>query len=364
VPEDQLPVLLPPMKDYLPSGTGRSPLANVKEFVNTTCPKCGGPAERETDTLDGFACSSWYFLRFASPHEDRRPFDRRAADYWLPVDLYVGGAEHAVMHLLYARMWTKVMFDEELIGFDEPFPALRNQGVVWASDGQRMSKSKGNVVTPDAMIEKYGADALRLWELYMSPFDEATNWNEGGIAGPLRFIQRVWTMIRRYVESGSPDGNPTEETQKRAHKTIQLVTDHIERLRFNTAIAAMMDHLNYLAKLKPEEMGRFTAESFILLLAPMAPHVTEEIWRAMGHTKSVHLEPWPKYDPKLVIDETVTVVIQVNGKVRDRLQVPAGSSESDVRNLALNSESVKRHLDGNPPKKFIFIKDKMLSIVA
>ena len=216
VPEDQLPVMLPPMKDYLPSGTGRSPLANVPEFVNTTCPKCGGPAERETDTLDGFACSSWYFLRFASPHENARPFDRRAADYWLPVDLYVGGAEHAVMHLLYARMWTKVMFDEELIGFDEPFPALRNQGVVWASDGQRMSKSKGNVVTPDAMIDKYGADALRLWELFMSPFDEATNWNESGIAGTQRFIQRVWTMLRRYIDAGSPDGN-SQRRDSKAH---------------------------------------------------------------------------------------------------------------------------------------------------
>jgi leucyl-tRNA synthetase len=364
VPEDHLPVMLPPMKDYLPSGTGRSPLANVPEFVNTTCPKCGGPAERETDTLDGFACSSWYFLRFASPHENARPFDRRAADYWLPVDLYVGGAEHAVMHLLYARMWTKVMFDEELIGFDEPFPSLRNQGQVWASDGHRMSKSRGNIVTPDAMIDKYGADALRLWELYMSPFDEATNWNEGGIAGPLRFIQRMWTMLRRYIDSGSPAGNPTEETLKRTHKTIQLVTDHIDRLRFNTALAAMMDHLNYIAKLKPTEMGRFATESFILLLAPMAPHVTEEIWRALGHTNSIHLEPWPKFDPNLVFDEMVTVVVQVNGKVRDRLEVPAGTPETEVRTLALASDAVKRHLDGKPPKKFIFIKDKMLSIVA
>ncbi len=364
VPEDHLPVMLPPMKDYLPSGTGRSPLANVPEFVNTTCPKCGGPAERETDTLDGFACSSWYFLRFASPHENARPFDRRAADYWLPVDLYVGGAEHAVMHLLYARMWTKVMFDEELIGFDEPFPSLRNQGQVWASDGHRMSKSRGNIVTPDAMIDKYGADALRLWELYMSPFDEATNWNEGGIAGTQRFLQRVWTMLRRYVDAGAPTGNPTEETLKRTHKTIQLVTDHIDRLRFNTALAAMMDHLNYIAKLKPTEMGRFATESFILLLAPMAPHITEEIWRALGHTNSIHLEPWPKFDPNLVFDEMVTVVVQVNGKVRDRLEVPAGTPETEVRTLALASDAVKRHLDGKPPKKFIFIKDKMLSIVA
>jgi leucyl-tRNA synthetase len=364
VPEDQLPVMLPPMKDYLPSGTGRSPLANVPEFVNTTCPKCGGPAERETDTLDGFACSSWYFLRFASPHESARPFDRRAVDRWLPVDLYVGGAEHAVMHLLYARMWTKVMFDEEMIGFDEPFPALRNQGVVWASDGQRMSKSKGNVVTPDAMIEKYGADALRLWELFMSPFDEATNWNENGIGGTLRFLQRVWTMMRRYIDSGAPNGSPSEETLKRTHKTIQMVTDHIDRLRFNTALAAMMDHLNHISKLKPAEMDRFTLESFILLLAPMAPHVTEEIWRSLGHTSSIHLERWPGFDPKLVIDELVTIAIQINGKVRDRIEVPANTPEEAVIALALSREPIKRHLDGNPPKKLIYIKNKMLSIVV
>jgi len=198
----------------------------------------------------------------------------------------------------------------------------------------------------------------------MSPFDEATNWNEGGIGGTQRFIQRVWTMMRRYTDSGSPTGNPTDETLKKTHKTIQLVTDHIERLRFNTAIAAMMDHLNHIAKLKPEELGRSPAESFILLLAPMAPHATEEIWHALGHTNSIHLEPWPKFDPNLVLDEKVTIVIQINGKVRDRLQVPAGTPEDDVRALALNSESVKRHLDGNPPKKFIFIKDKMLSIVV
>jgi len=198
----------------------------------------------------------------------------------------------------------------------------------------------------------------------MSPFDEATNWNESGVAGTLRFIQRVWTMMRRYVEAGSPSGTSNEETQKRAHKTIQLVTDHIDRLRFNTAIAAMMDHLNYLSKLKPNEMDKFTAETFVLLLAPMAPHVTEEIWRALGHTTSIHQEPWPAFDAKLVLDETVTVVVQVNGKVRDRLEVPASAPEDEVRALALNSEAVKRHLDGKPPKKFIFVKDKMLSIVA
>ncbi len=364
VPEDQLPVALPPMKEYQPSGTGRSPLANVPEFVNTICPKCGGPAERETDTLDGFACSSWYFLRFASPHENRAPFDRAAVDYWLPVDLYVGGAEHAVMHLLYARMWTKVMFDSELISFQEPFPVLRNQGVVWAADGQRMSKSKGNVVTPDAMIEKYGADALRLWELFMGPFDEDTRWNESGVAGTERFITRLWSWVRRYVEAGAPNEAVPDETLHRAHKTIREVTDHVERMRFNTALAKLMDHLNHLVRQEPANLNRFVVESFVLMLAPMTPYLCEELWRALDHQTSVHLEDWPKFDPELAKEESVTVVVQVNGKVRDRVQTAAGASVEEVKALALASETVRRHLDGKPPRKFIFIPDRMLSIVV
>jgi leucyl-tRNA synthetase len=364
VPDEQLPVLLPEMTEYQPSGTGRSPLANVPEFVNTTCPKCGGPAERETDTLDGFACSSWYFLRFASPHETTVPFTREAADYWLPVDLYVGGAEHAVMHLLYARMWTKVMCDAGLIAFKEPFSVLRNQGMVWASDGQKMSKSKGNVVTPDEMIEKYGADPLRLWELFMSPFDEPTNWNEDGVAGTSRYLTRVWTMVRRYLEAGAPAGNPSVETIKRTHKTVSTVTDHIERLRFNTALATMMDQLNYLAKLRPEELGRFALEAYLVMLAPMAPHIAEEFWRALGHEHSIHLESWPKFDPELIKEETATVVIQINGKVRDRLQIDTGAPEAEVIALALASDAVKRHLDGKQPKKVIYVPGKLVSIVV
>jgi leucyl-tRNA synthetase len=364
VPDELLPVILPDMTDYQPSGTGRSPLANIAEFVNTTCPKCGGPAHRETDTLDGFACSSWYFLRFASPHYDLAPFEKNAGKYWLPVDLYVGGAEHAVMHLLYARMWTKVMYDAGLVKFTEPFPMLRNQGMIWAADGQKMSKSKGNVVTPDAMVEKYGADGLRLWELFMGPFEEATNWNEEGVVGTVRYLNRVWSVVRRYVEGGCPEGSPALETMKRAHKTIRIVTEHIERLRFNTALAALMDQLNYLQKLAPEELGGFAIESYIMLLAPMAPHITEEMWRALGHRESVHLEPWPKYDPELTRDDTVTVVVQVNGKVRDRLQVDAGTPEAEVCRLALDREAVSRHLNGKAPRKVIYVPDKLVSIVA
>ncbi|HTR61584.1 MAG TPA: leucine--tRNA ligase [Candidatus Binataceae bacterium] len=364
VPDDQLPVRLPPMKDYQPSGTGRSPLANVPEFVNTTCPICGGPAERETDTLDGFACSSWYFLRFASPHEDKEPFTQEAVDRWLPVDLYVGGAEHAVMHLLYARMWTKVMFDSELIKFKEPFLKLRNQGVIWAADGQRMSKSKGNVVTPDAMIEKYGADALRLWELFMGPYDEDTKWNENGVVGTERFITRVWTMIRRYVEAGCPEGRLSDDTLRKAHKTIRTVSEHVEQMRFNTALAAMMAHLNHIEKLKPPELNRFAIESFVLMLAAMAPHVGEELWRALGHSASVHLESWPEFDETMTREDTATIVVQVNGKVRDRFQVAVGTSEAEVRELAMKSEAVTRHLDGKQPKKIIFVPNRMLSIVV
>jgi leucyl-tRNA synthetase len=364
VPEEQLPVVLPDMTDYQPSGTGRSPLANVPEFVNTICPECGGPAHRETDTLDGFACSSWYFLRFASPHYDAAPFEQQAGDYWLPVDLYVGGAEHAVMHLLYARMWTKVMYDTGLVNFIEPFPVLRNQGMIWAADGQKMSKSKGNVVTPDAMVEKYGADALRLWELFMGPFEEATNWNEDGVVGTARYLNRVWSVVRRYIHAGCPDGTPSLETLKRAHKTIRTVTDHIERLRFNTALAALMDQLNYVQKLVPEDLGRFALENYIVLLAPMAPHITEEMWRGLGHADSVHLESWPTYDPELTRDDTVTVVVQINGKVRDRLQLDAGTPEEEVRRLALQREAVNRHLGGKIPTKVIYVPNKLVSIVA
>jgi len=364
VPDEQLPVMLPDMKDYQPSGTGRSPLANVPEFVNTTCPRCGGPAERETDTLDGFACSSWYYLRFASPHYDQAPFDWQAVDYWLPVDLYVGGAEHAVMHLLYARMWTKVMYDAEMVKFKEPFRVLRNQGVIGAADGRRMSKSKGNVVTPDAMVDKYGADALRLWELYMGPFDEDTNWNEDGVAGTVKYLRRVWSMVHAYVEAGSPDGTPDADTLREVHKTIQVVTDHIDRLRFNTALAALMSQLNLLARLKPQELSRFAIESYILMLAPMAPHVAEEIWRALRHQGSIHLESWPEFDSELAKDRMVTVVVQVNGKVRERLQVGAGTPEDEVRALALSSEAVVRHLAGKTPTKVIYVPDKLVSIVV
>jgi leucyl-tRNA synthetase len=257
-----------------------------------------------------------------------------------------------------------VMFDAGLIKFNEPFPRLRNQGLILAADGSKMSKSKGNVVTPDAMVEKYGADALRLWEVFMGPFEETTNWNEDGVVGTARFLGRVWVMIRRFVEAGCPAGAPSAETLRWSHKTTRTVTDHIERLRFNTALAALMEELNYLARLKPAEIGRFAIETYVLMLAPMAPHIGEEFWRALGHQRSVHLESWPKFDPALARDEVVTVVVQVNGKLRDKLEVAVGTSEDEIRALALKSDAVIRHLDGKPPKKIIYVPQKLLSIVV
>ena len=365
VPEDQLPVLLPPMKDYLPPGTGRSPLANVPDFVNTTCPKCGGPAERETDTLDGFACSSWYFLRFASPHNDTRPFDRRSGRLL--------AAGRSLRRRRRARRdASAVRADVDQGDVRRGADRLRRTVPRFAQPGRGLGERRPADVEKQGQRRHAGRDDRQVRRGRAAAL--------GAVHEPLRRsdqLERNWRRRHAKIHPARMDddaplrrsrlaltGTPTEETLKRTHKTIQLVTDHIERLRFNTAIAAMMDHLNHLAKLKPEEMGRFPAESFILLLAPMAPHVTEEIWRALGHTSSIHLEPWPTFDPNLVRDEMVTVVVQVNGKVRDRLEVPAGTPEDDVRDLALNSEAVKRHLDGKSPKKFIFIKDKMLSIVA
>jgi leucyl-tRNA synthetase len=261
-------------------------------------------------------------------------------------------------------MWTKVMFDAGMVKFKEPFKVLRNQGMIWAADGQKMSKSKGNVVTPDAMVEKYGADALRLWELFMGPFEEPTNWNEEGVVGTARYLSRVWNAVRRFVEAGCPQGIPSAETMRRVHKTIKTVTDHIERLRFNTALATLMDQLNYLMKLAPADAGRLAFESYVVMLAPMAPHMAEELWRALGHENSVHLEAWPKYSEELARDEMITLPVQVNGKLRDRLVVPAGGSEEANTALALASEAVQRHLDGKRPKKIIYVPDKLVSIVA
>ncbi|OGL29474.1 leucine--tRNA ligase [Candidatus Saccharibacteria bacterium RIFCSPHIGHO2_02_FULL_47_12] len=372
VPDDQLPVELPEIKSYEPSGEGRSPLAGVSEFVNTTCPTCGKPAQRETDTMDGFACSSWYFLRFADPHNAGKPFDRELVERWLPVDDYIGGAEHAVMHLLYARFWTKVMYDEGLITFQEPFTTLRNQGMILAPDGQKMSKSKGNTIEPDGLIDQgYGADATRLMELFIGPWNQSAAWSVEGMGGVYRFLQRVWTICQEYLAPESKEQNvESKELQAMTHKTIFRVSKDLEELGFNTAIAALMEFVNELYKIKAEKgMGKtknweFALQTLVQLLAPFAPHIAEELWQELGQEGSVHQSAWPVHDDKYLLSDTVTIVVQVNGRVRANIELPSGSDESAVVEAAKKDKKVAVYLAGKEAKKTIYIPGKLVNIVV
>ena len=371
VPEDQLPIELPEVKSYQPTGEGTSVLAGVETWVNTTCPKCGGPAKRETDTMDGFACSSWYFLRFADPHNDQVPFSPEKAKFWLPVDDYIGGAEHAVMHLLYARMWTKVMFDAGLIKFNEPFMALRNHGMILAPDGRKMSKSWGNVIAPGDIIgQGYGADAIRIMELFIGPWDQVANWSVEGMGGCYRFLQRVWTITQEFIDS--KDAEFSEETatklQKITHATTKKVTADMHDMGFNTAIASMMEMVNDLYKLKATE-GFGTRDSWhetlttlARLLAPFAPHMTEELWQQLGNDTSVHSTDWPTYDEKYLVQDTITIAVQVNGKLRTTIELPADADQMAIEAAAQSDENVKAHLSGEP-KRVIYVPGKLLNLV-
>lgn len=368
VPEDQLPVVLPDVESYEPSGDGRSPLAAIPEFVNTTCPKCGGKAERETDTMDGFACSSWYFLRFADPHNQQAAFAKDKADFWLPVDDYIGGAEHAVMHLLYARFWTKVMYDEKLIDFTEPFTTLRNQGMILAPDGQKMSKSKGNTIEPDGLIAQgYGADSIRIMELFIGPWNQSANWSVEGMGGSHRFLQRVWTLVQEYLAAEEGNGD-SPALRAPLHRTIKKVDEDLLNLSFNTAIAALMECVNDLYKIKAQEQfasrdWRWALESLLQLLAPFAPHISEELWHQMGHEDSVHLSDWPKYDEQYLIQETVTVAVQINGKLRGEVTVLSEADEAAVVAAARADEKIADYLRDANVKKTIYVPGKIVNFV-
>ncbi len=388
VPEEQLPVLLPDVENYEPPGDGRSPLAAIPEFVTAVCPACGGPARRETDTMGGFACSSWYFLRFADPHNDRAPFDREKVDYWLPVDLYVGGAEHAVMHLLYARFWTKVMYDAGLVPFVEPFTRLKNQGMLLAPDPKnpgvlvKMSKSKFNVVTPDEMAEKYGADALRVYELFVAPFEDTVPWSEDGINGCWRFLNRVYRVVAERPGSFVPDWRATvrqetvsEEARalaRKTHQTIQKVTKDIEDFAFNTAVAALMELTNQIYDFVNAKDGlqypcpvwSEAVETLILLLAPMAPHLADELWEMIGKEGYTYSAPWPEADPEVAKADRLTIVVQVNGKVRDKISVEAGTEEAELERLALESEKVRAALQGRTVRKVVVVPGRLVNVVG
>lgn len=374
VPEEDLPVLLPDIEKCQPTETGESPLAKVQEFVNTFCPKCRKLAKRETDTMGGFACSSWYFLRFTSPHYKKGPFNPDKVKYWMPVDLYVGGAEHAVMHLLYARFWTKVMYDANIVNFREPFNKLLNQGMMHAPDGRLMSKSKGNVITPDEVVAEYSADALRAYELFLGPFEQDAIWSDRGINGVFRFLNRVWRLILKekpLIFTKRPSGGAEDisrQLQKMTHKTIKKVTLDFEKFKFNTAVAALMEYINFLYssldKKVLEEIWSETIDTLMLLLAPIAPFMTEELWERTGHKESIHIQPWPKWDEKLTYEEKFTLVIQVNGKLRDRVEVPVGISDEEMKKIALKSPNAQKFIKDKEILKFITVPNKLINIVA
>jgi leucyl-tRNA synthetase len=372
VPEDQLPVLLPDEVQFKP--TGESPLRYVPEFLNTTCPICGGPATRETDTMDTFICSSWYFLRYADPQDPRHAWTQEKVNEWLPVNMYIGGAEHATMHLLYARYFVKALRDMGLLNISEPFTRLYHQGTVLGPDGQKMSKSRGNVIAPDDVVGKYGADTVRCYLMFMGPFDQGGPWNNQSIEGVWRYMHRVWALAYDFIAARGESRGETEAgvaVERLRHKTIARVTEDYSGLRFNTALAALMEYVNGLNKAKDEDPAvlgdpRFASaiDTLLVLLAPLAPHITEELWHEVGHNESVHVQPWPEFDPALTLDEVVTVIVQVNGKVRDRLEVAQDVAEDEVRRLALASPKVQAATGGRAPRKFIYVANRHLANVV
>jgi len=381
VPEKDLPVLLPEAVRFKP--TGESPLKEAKEFVETRCPRCKGPARREFDTMDTFVDSSWYFLRYLSPKDDQRPFDSAIANRWLPVDQYVGGVEHAILHLLYSRFIVKVLHDLGSVDFDEPFARLFTQGMI-IKDGMKMSKSKGNVVSPDELIEQYGADTVRLYTLFIGPPEKDAEWNDRGVEGAFRFLNRIWRLysllVKRAVWSASVSsatGGSGEEVvlRRKLHQTLKKITEDMEgSFHFNTAIASIMELVNDLYRALGEEervlteseknLFRTSFETLVLLLAPFVPHLAEELWSSLGKKGSIFRAPWPSYDPSAIRTTEVTLVIQVNGKVRAKLTVETDITETSLKEKILREESVKKWLDGKAVKQWVIVPQKLVNLVV
>lgn len=364
VPEADLPVVLPEVEDYQPDGTGTTALGRATDWVNTTCPKCGGPAKRETDTMDGYACSSWYYLRYTDAHNDQAAWNPTKANYWMPIDYYCGG-DHAVSHLLYSRFWTKVFADMKLIDAREPVKQLVYNGYINAADGTKMSKSKGNVVDPLDLIDAgYGADSLRVYELFIAPYDLDAAWDPNGIAGTYRFLNRIWNLVQEYLETDKASKAPVSAV----HKTIKKVTDDLERLSFNTAIAAEMELVNELYKAKTAGMQgddwKFALTSLVQLVAPFAPHIAEELWQQLGQQESVHTAIWPTWDEKYLVEDTVTIAIQVNGKVRGEIKIAKDSGQTAVETAAKTDENVATYLKDQEIKRVIYVPNRLLNIVV
>jgi leucyl-tRNA synthetase len=373
VPEDQLPVLLPEDVEWKP--TGESPLKLHPTWKNTTCPLCGEPAVRETDTMDTFMCSSWYHLRYLSPHYDKGPFDPKEYDYWMPVDTYTGGIEHATMHLLYTRFFHKAMRDASVTKGNEPMLQLRNQGMVLAEDHSKMSKSRGNVVAPDVLVSRYGADTVRSYIMFFARWEMGGPWDSQGIEGSARWIRRVWTLFTD--PSTSAQGEPTaasdemkKNLRRKVHQTLKHVSRNFEQFEFNTVISSLMELLNDMYKAR--EAGAAGSaewseaqEIYLKMLAPVAPHIAEELWTNHLHKPySIHQQPWPKVDEEAAKEDMIEIPVQVNGKVRDRVLVSAEADEEEIKSTALASEVVQKYLEGKDPKKVIVAQRRLVSVVV
>ncbi len=390
--EKDLPLTLPEVSSYQPTGTGESPLAGINDWVNTTCPVCGGPAKRETNTMPQWAGSCWYYLRYLDPENTVEFASKAHIDYWMPVDLYVGGAEHAVLHLLYARFWHKVLYDMGLVNTKEPFQRLVNQGMITSFAYQRknktlvptdevtetapdvfvetatgeklerviakMSKSLKNVINPDDVIREYGADSVRMYEMFMGPLEVSKPWSTQGLVGVNRFLERIWNISEKPLTDGGPD----DRMRKTLHKTIKKVTEDTASLNFNTAISQMMIFINEAARLDTVPRSMWT--DFVKLLAPYAPHLAEEMWQKLGHGKTVAFEPWPAFNEAYCKDDTRTVVVQVNGKIRDKFEAAAGTPKEELEKTALACAGAVKFMEGKSPAKIIVVPDKLVNIVV
>jgi leucyl-tRNA synthetase len=363
LPEEQLPLVLPETRNFTPSGNGESPLANLEDWLSTTDPSTGKPARRETNTMPQWAGSCWYYLRFIDPKNARHLVDSSKEQYWMPVDLYIGGSEHAVLHLLYSRFWHKVLYDIGVVTTPEPFKKLVHQGIVLGEDNQKMSKSRGNVVNPDEMIDRFGADAVRLYEMFMGPLEAMKPWSTRGVEGVTRFLERVWRLMvneEGRLSAAIVSSTPSLEQQRILHQTIKKVTEDIEHLRFNTAISQMMVFTNEMTKL--EQRPRSLIEPFVLLLSPFAPHITEELWALLGHRLSTSQQPWPEFDPALTVSDRLTIPVQINGKLRGRIEVGTNAGRQEIEALA--RQEAGEWLQGKEPKKIVYVEKKLVNFVV